>query len=159
MSNEWTPFEEVTESVFPRATVDLIKNRYGLTTDEEVANWLSKEAGTPYMNNRYMVHVRHCTPLVPEFPPLIHLSIKRLDKEAVHDWRDFQRIKNEIVGPEAEGVELYPAESRLVDTANQYHIWCLPPGHVFPFGFDEGRVVSEETGDGITSTHKQRPIK
>ena len=28
-------------------------------------------------------------------------------------------IKNLIVGPEHEGFEIYPAESRLVDTANQ----------------------------------------
>jgi len=28
-----------------------------------------------------------------------------------------------IVGEEHEAFEVYPAESRLVDTANQYHLW------------------------------------
>jgi hypothetical protein len=44
----------------------------------------------------------------------------RLDGQAIHDWRELQRIKNEIVGDEIEAVELYPAESRLLDTANWY---------------------------------------
>jgi len=76
---------------------------------------------------------------------LVHLSIKRIDRGTIHDWRDLQEIKNQLVGPECEGVELYPAESRLVDTANQYHIWCsTDPKFRFPFGFD-GRFVQEET--------------
>jgi len=72
---------------------------------------------------------------------LVHLSIKRNDKECVHDWRDLQRIKNEVVGEEREAVELYPAESRLVDQANQYHLWVLPEGQCLPLGWFEGRVV------------------
>ena len=46
-----------------------------------------------------------------------------------------------------EAVELYPAESRLVDNANQWHLWCVT-GFRFPFGFAE-RLVSEET-PGVT---------
>jgi hypothetical protein len=84
---------------------------------------------------------------------MVHLSIKRRDKLPIHDWRDIQRIKNELVGPEIEGMELYPAESRLVDTANQYHIWCFPNA-TFPFGFHEGRLVTEAESDGS----KQRPF-
>jgi len=71
----------------------------------------------------------------------VHLSIRRNDRRPARDWRDFQRIKNELCGPEREGIELYPAESRLVDCANQYHMWVAPPGVRFPVGFDEGRVT------------------
>lgn len=75
---------------------------------------------------------------------MVHLSIKRRDRGPIRDWRDMQAIKNALVGPECEGVELYPAESRLVDTANQYHIWALAtPGTRFPFGFSS-RLVSGE---------------
>src|SRR6187402_3694185 len=49
-------------------------------------------------------------------PPYIHLDIRRLDGGPCNDWRNFQQIKNELVGPEYEAVELFPAESRLVDT-------------------------------------------
>jgi hypothetical protein len=132
MSDDWTPFEE--------ADVD--------RSDPQAA--FAFEGCTIFLNNRYQVAARAC-----ETPsgPMIHLSIKRRDKLPIHDWRDIQRIKNELVGPEVEGMELYPAESQLVDTANQYHIWCFPNAK-FPFGFHEGRLVSEAMADGS----KQRPF-
>ncbi len=82
-----------------------------------------------------------------------HLSIKRNDGAAIHDWRDLQRIKNEIVGPEHEGIELYPAESRLTDGANQYHIHVLTDSNArIPVGFGQ-RLVSESQSEGV----QQRP--
>jgi len=54
-----------------------------------------------------------------------HLSIKRRDKEPIHDWRDLQEIKNQLCGPEVEAMELYPAEDRKVDSANQFHLWAF----------------------------------
>jgi hypothetical protein len=56
---------------------------------------------------------------------LWHVSIKRRDKEPIHDWRDLQEIKNQICGPEVEAMELYPAESRKVDSANQFHLFAF----------------------------------
>jgi hypothetical protein len=69
------------------------------------------------------------------------LSIRRIDRKPVHSWRDFQRIKNEIAGPEIEAFELYPGRRRTVDTANQYWMWCMRPGIELPVGFSE-RAVS-----------------
>lgn len=103
-----------------------------------------------FMNSRYQVVVRENAPLKDKStqqdlgPPMVHLSIKRLDKAPVRCWRDVQRIKNELVGEEAEGAELYPAEDRLIDTANQYHLYCLRPPHRLPFGTFTPRMVSEE---------------
>lgn len=68
--------------------------------------------------------------------PFIHLDIRRHDGRAVTNWRDFQQIKNELVGPEHEAMELFPAESRLVDTGNQYHLWVYAePVKRFPLGW------------------------
>jgi hypothetical protein len=61
-------------------------------------------------------------------PGQVHLSIKRLDRKPVMDWRHLQQIKNETCGPEAEGVQVFPAESRLLDNANQYHLFVMLPG-------------------------------
>lgn len=52
-----------------------------------------------------------------------HLSIKRRDREPIFSWRELQDIKNALINPEVEALELYPAEERLVDRANQYHLW------------------------------------
>ena len=88
-------------------------------------------------------------------PDLIHLSIKRNGGGPVTDWRHKQQIKNELVGPDAEGVELYPAEDRLVDTADQFHLWCVEsPGRI-PVGWTEGRKV-KSTGDNA-GYGSQRP--
>ena len=99
-----------------------------------------------YRNDKYTVSAYD-----PEFADpgnetiLVHLSIRRNDGAACRDWRDFQQIKNEICGPEAEGVEIYPAESRLVDGANQYHLWVLLNAMV-PLGFRERLVSDSQTG-------------
>lgn len=75
-----------------------------------------------------------------------HLSIKRIDRQPIHDWRDLQEIKNQILGPECEAVELYPAESRRVDTANQFHLWgTMDESFRFPLGWNSGRIVTEES--------------
>jgi len=58
-------------------------------------------------------------------PPFIHLDIHRLDGGTCKEWSDLQRIKNELVGPEYEAMEIFPAESRLIDTTNNYHLWVF----------------------------------
>src|SRR5436305_747972 len=74
-----------------------------------------------FLNSRYQVNVRAMPPHAV-FGESVWLSIKRRDKQPIRNWRDLQRIKNELCGPECEGVELFPSESRLVDSANQYHM-------------------------------------
>lgn len=77
------------------------------------------------------------------------LSIRRNDREPVTDWRHKQWIKNQLVGSENEGCEMFPAESRLVDGSNQYHLWVFEQtAAFFPFGFNEGRFISRRPMDG-----------
>lgn len=78
------------------------------------------------------------------------LSIHRHDRAAIHDWRHLQQIKNEVCGNEREAIELYPAESRLADSANEYHLWALPEGQRAPIGFPEGLVTTDEQADEFT---------
>ena len=43
-----------------------------------------------------------------------------------------------------------PAESRLVDTANQYHLWCFAePEGQFPFGYTDRLVLSPSNGGSV----------
>jgi hypothetical protein len=86
---------------------------------------------------------------------LVHLNIRRRDGYPGRDWRHFQQIKNELVGTECEGVEVYPAESRLADTSNKYHLWCFDdPAFRFPFGFSDRRVDYNQSD---VPGHRQRP--
>lgn len=103
------------------------------------------------VNGLYTVMGRKLEPENTGMPEGLHLSIRRNDREAARDWRHFQRIKNELAGRDWEAVELYPAEDRKVDGANQYHLWCWP--FRLPFGFQE-RLVSD---DAIVPGAVQRP--
>ena len=85
---------------------------------------------------------------------IIHLSIKRLDGQALQDWRELQRIKNQLLGNEVEAVQLHPAESRLLDMCDQVHLWALKDGR-FSFGFEE-RIVTEGT---MLPGQTQRPFE
>jgi len=106
-----------------------------------------------FVNSIYQVSVWYERSNV--YGDIAHLSIKTPDKQARHDWRDMQRIKNELCGPECEAVELYPAESRVVDTANQYHLFVFKE-HKLPLGFTE-RLVADGPTENIPHTGRQRP--
>ncbi len=96
-----------------------------------------------WRNSRYQVHVVRNVPNGFHVPGVIWLSIKNVHSpRSRHDWRDLQRIKNELVGPECDAIEIYPAESRLHDAADQWHLWVFPEGAPLPIGFLE-RYVSE----------------
>ena len=86
-----------------------------------------------------------------------YISIKRKDKKAIHDWRHFQEIKNELVGKEVEAMEMYPAESRLHDSVNQYHLFCLPKGTSLKFGWLE-RCVDYTPKEGGYNKPGQRGL-
>ena len=67
-------------------------------------------------------------------PRGLHISIRRIDREPLLSRDDMVAVANVFAPEGTVPVELYPAESRVVDTANQYHAFCLPI----------------EVGDGVT---------
>jgi len=127
------------------------KTRYQIETGLRKKN--QKDEGVVYENDAYVVIKRPCS----NNDDFWHLSIRRQDRQAIHDWRDLQEIKNQIVGPENEGVELYPKESRRADSANQYHLWVLKSTGCFQFGFTDRLVRDglDERRDGSV----QRPFE
>lgn len=109
-----------------------------------------------WLNDLYQVSVRSCE--WPDGNEILHLSIKRRDKEPIHDWRHLQQIKNMIVGKECEGFELYPAESRLLDEANQYHLWVFSsPSVRIPVGDQDRKIGTPENAAKYGA--KQRPFE
>ena len=108
-----------------------------------------------YRNSRFQVQAV-VVDAPPPFGRVVWLSIKRIDREQMHDWRELQRIKNELVGAEVEAVEIYPAESRLVDTSNQYHLWCFVGGLQLPFGYSNRVVIEHPELSPEATSAKQR---
>jgi hypothetical protein len=134
-SRPWRPFEQVT----PRNPADAAY-AYEFADGE-----------TFWANSHYLVFRRefHTDGTII----CIHLSLRTVENDTRHDWRDFQRVKNELCGEDWEAIELYPAESRVVDTANQFHLWCYP--YTLPIGFPVGARVGADEAARVGAT--QRP--
>lgn len=112
--------------------------------------------------------------VAPEgWPKIVNLSMKLNTREPWHDWREFQRVKNELCGTACWAFELYPPQDALVDTANQYHMWIFPPGYDFPIQLEQTPIVDyspkwqqvldaaaksmgEEVAKGLIENAKQR---
>ena len=71
------------------------------------------------------------------------LSIKRRDKRPVNNWQDMQTIKNRLVGVDCDAIQIFPAESRMINMANQYHLIVLPSDAWLPFGWGFRSVDTE----------------
>ena len=74
-------------------------------------------------------------------PEIWWLRIYRHDGKRIRNhWSELQRIKNELVGSEHQGVEFYPPESLLQDGENSYHLWVFKKADVrLPFGLPWAR--------------------
>lgn len=163
--NRWEPlrratsFAQMSDADIDTAVRASQQSGRPMTREEIVAALASdREAVEYWVNHLYQVAKRRLRSPNPEMPDLIHLNIRRRDGGVImRDWRHFQWIKNQLVGEECEGVELYPAESRLSDTSNKYHIWCIDSTEFrFPFGMN-GRDVSDISGEGPGL--QQRPFR
>ena len=96
-----------------------------------------------WKNNVVQVMVR-AVPVKEWNMVVLWLSVKDLWKTefVCRDWRLMQRVKNEVCGTEASALEVYPAQSRLVDAANQFHLWAFPPAIELPIGFTRRDVIT-----------------
>ena len=152
-----TPFKETTLNL-PKVK-DFLEDamkQWGVTRAEAKTQYRLIKNDKVYVNDTYQVNISDQPPWNEMGCAMLHLSIKRLDKGTVRDWRHMQQIKNELVGPDHEAFELYPNENRLVDTANQYHLWCFAaPDMGLPIGFPI-RTVQYELPEGSGAV--QRPL-
>ena len=128
---------------------DLMKS-HGLTRAQAKDQLNRLKADEIWVNDVYQVNVERDTQQHGMQPAMLcHISIKRLDKGPITaGWRDFQDIKNQIAGPDCDALEIYPAENRLVDTVNQYHLWAFPPGEMIPIGWTSRAVMNDDDGPG-----------
>lgn len=117
-----------------------VARHYGLSEDAALA-WLEYHHARSryFVNDVYRVQVAACD----HDADALHVCVIRHDKGLARDWRHLQQIKNEVAGPEREAVELFPAESRRIDTSNKFHLWVLPTGLRVPFGWNMRDVTFE----------------
>lgn len=153
---KWTPLERATLKEPSEELIQAWMTHMKIDRASALAS-MDQEAATTehWINDLYQVQVRRHL----GGHGMVHLNIRRRDGEAcIRDWRHFQQIKNELIGPECEAIELYPAESRLVDTSNKYHLFGSDdPTFRFPVGFDQRHVDYDDNGTKQGGL-KQRPM-
>ncbi|HEY6912485.1 MAG TPA: hypothetical protein VI356_24100 [Myxococcales bacterium] len=119
--------------------------------------WAEAGAARWFANSIYVVRMIALRG-EPPFGTTVCLTIRTHDHQARHDWRELQRIKNDLMGKTVEAVEVYPSEERVVDNSNYYHLFCFPQLATedgwLPFGFTE-RLVT----DGPVAGAKQRQFR
>ena len=109
-----------------------IKNHHGLMLQAGARFWRSADYLVAMVDARVVLPPEHRA----RCPDMWWLRIYRQDGKRIrHHWSELQRIKNELVGPEHEGVEIYPPESLLQDGENSYHLWVFKSADTrLPFG-------------------------
>lgn len=158
---KWTPFVKVGRVLRPtQSELEAQAKALNVPLCAVVsANERICKEDTMYQNNIYNVMVNTSSADVsPDWPEMIHLSIRRVDRARVgkERYRDFMRIRDELVGDQHEAVELYPARVREIDTVNQYHLWVMKDRrNSFPFGWWAGRLCTSGSVGGAV----QSPIK
>ncbi len=151
------PMEPFTEAAPNDAPwyLDRIRKHSGFDNPAAADDAIREHLATKiFTNNRYAVFVR--TFIARDGRKMMHLSIKHNDRSVIDDWRDLQRIKNIFAGPDVDAVQVFPRESRLVDTSNQYHLWCFMDGAPLPYGYEERNVV--DVNDSTFTGIRQRRI-
>ena len=126
--------ETAPEDLHPRAIAEMARH-YDLS-EQQTLDWVKNAYADTlcFINDTYFVE------LTPTGLGALLITIRRKDGGVIKDWRHFQQIKNELAGEEREAVELYPAESRKVDTSNKWHLFVLPEGVKFDFGWPQRDV-------------------
>lgn len=140
----WQMIVEAFEAVGKPMTKAKAKKflREGFSNDEAWRNDIYNVSVNRKMNHSFGLEITE-------------LSITRHDKQAIHDWRHFQLIKNDVLGENVEAIELYPREERLMDTANTYWLYAFPVNVIFPLGFTERNVSGQGEATRLGATQRE----
>lgn len=110
--------------------------KHGASREEAIQHWEELGNCIRYENEVYVVLLRPAPADMSNDPDMFWLSLRRRDGQPVTQWTDKLWIKDQVLGPEGEAVEMLPARSRLVDGVNQYHLLGYKAPKRFPFGFN-----------------------
>ena len=130
-------------------TTEMVRAQHPDVTDAQVAALMPAET---WGNDRYTVNVHY---LDGDRDGFVEVGVHNHNRTPHVPWRHLQQIKNEVLGPDREAVQLFPAEDRLVDTANEYWIYVYPVGKApmrnrrTKVGMDYGRNVGYDMPDGF----------
>ena len=156
----WQPLKRSPQSWVDEQTDRVLadmEKRFPHISREAIEGQLSDET---WGNDKYTVNVHLISGKGRN--GFVELAIHNHNRTPHIPWRHLQQIKNEVLGPEREAIQIYPAESRLVDTANEFWLYVYPTGEApmrkrgVKLGMDHGRNVSYDV-DPVGNKSRQAP--
>ena len=127
----------------------MVRDQIPDISDERIDDLMNDET---WGNDRYTVSVHF---LDGDRDGFVELAVHNRNRTPHIPWRHLQQIKDEVVGPDREAVQLFPAEGRLVDTANEFWLYVYPVGKApmrnrrTRLGMDHGRNVAYDAPEGF----------
>lgn len=94
----------------------------GHRTDVPWPTWATRV----FRNNRFTAIINDNAETTTGKASKVYISPHAAGRDVF--WKDLQRIKNEIFGPEVVAVQYFPRESELVNEVNVYWLFVYPKG-------------------------------
>lgn len=117
----------VPDREYKRARIKLAKKLYKLAPGKLQPIDLSSHPAwmtRAFKNNRYIVMIDDNAET--DKGTAIKAMVQRLDDTPIpNHWSEMQKIKNELFGEEAVGIEYFPKVSALTDDHNIYWLWIF----------------------------------
>jgi hypothetical protein len=138
---------------------ETVRAKFPDISDEALDDLISDET---WGNDRYTVSVHL---LDGDRDGFVEFAVHNHNRTPHVPWRHLQQIKNEVLGPDREAVQLFPAEDRLVDTANEYWLYVYPVGKApmrdrrTKVGMDYGRNVAYDMPDGFGRSRQSQEME
>jgi hypothetical protein len=130
-------------------TIKMVRAQHPEITDAQVDALMPDET---WGNDRYTVNVHF---LDGDRDGFVEVGVHNHNRTPHVPWRHLQQIKNEVMGADREAVQLFPADDRLVDTANEFWLYVYPVGKApmrkreVRLGMDHGRNVAYDAPEGF----------
>lgn len=158
----WQPLLKDAEWYREQKRVEVAKTvraKFPDISDEALDDLISDET---WGNDRYTVNLHF---LDGDRDGFVEVGVHNHNRTPHVSWRHLQQIKNEVLGPDREAVQLFPAEDRLVDTANEYWLYVYPVGKApmrdrrTKVGMDHGRNVAYDMPDGFSRSRQSQEME
>lgn len=117
--------QNVDSEFFPASYPEEAYSYQALMAKFGVSKRDAKKAVAQVKRERVVLSETHQVAITDMGNGVVHLSIKRRDKSVIDDRTELAAI-GRVLCPDRVCLELFPAEDRLVDTANQYHLFAIP---------------------------------
>lgn len=142
------------KAIPPKMVQDKFGVYHGQWMPEMDRCWIRKEDGCCVSSRLIRTSwgkVEHVT--ITRRDPKLPANIVTNNGTGELTWAEKQQIKDELFGADRVAIEVFPAEDRMVNTADVYHLWVFDKHFKIPFGIHPKEYIpAVNRGYSMTKT-------